>query len=204
MYCCYKLLSVPDKSCRSCVFCVKCKLSNNGPKYQYKYTQTHNSTQTQSLACFGLWVAVSLIATWVFPRLLVFQGVCGCACALVCMRYLCFPGFNSCEVCSGWVICCHRCLTCFKGLCCVCSQVSGSVVSNWPLCEFWMCVLWFFGIYILFLDFLGHQMMDKVQKYNSFNTNTPSESYRNGITCCAIHEFTSSLSLCNLCLIISL
>jgi len=27
---------------------------------------------------------------------------------------------------------------------------------------------------------LRHQMMDKVQKYNSFNTNTPSsESYRN-------------------------
>jgi hypothetical protein len=25
--------------------------------------------------------------------------------------------FNSCEVCSGWVTCCHRCLTCFKGLC---------------------------------------------------------------------------------------
>jgi hypothetical protein len=65
-----------------------------------------------------------------FPWLLVFQGVCGCACALVCMRYLCFPSFNSCEVCSGWVICCHRCLTCFKGLCCVCTQVSGSVVSN--------------------------------------------------------------------------
>jgi len=27
---------------------------------------------------------------------------------------------------------------------------------------------------------LGHQTMDKVQKHNSFNTNTPSsESYRN-------------------------
>jgi hypothetical protein len=37
---------------------------------------------------------VSLIATWVFfPWLLVFQGVCGCACALVCMQYLCFLGF---------------------------------------------------------------------------------------------------------------
>jgi hypothetical protein len=34
------------------------------------------------------------LSTWVFPWLLVFQGVCGCACALVCMRYLCFPGFN--------------------------------------------------------------------------------------------------------------
>jgi hypothetical protein len=37
-----------------------------------------------------------------------------------------------------------------------------------------------FGIYILFLNFLRHQTMDKVQKYNAFNTNTPSsESYRN-------------------------
>jgi hypothetical protein len=35
---------------------------------------------------------VSLIATWVFPCLLVFQGVCGCACALVCMQFLCFLG----------------------------------------------------------------------------------------------------------------
>jgi hypothetical protein len=30
---------------------------------------------------------LSLISTWVFPWLLMFQGVCGCACALVCMRY---------------------------------------------------------------------------------------------------------------------
>jgi hypothetical protein len=44
-------------------------------------------------------------------------GVCGCACALVCMQFLCFLGFNSCEVCSGWVTYCHRCLTCFKGSC---------------------------------------------------------------------------------------
>jgi hypothetical protein len=28
-----------------------------------------------------------------FPWFLVFQGVCGCACALVCMQFLCFPGF---------------------------------------------------------------------------------------------------------------
>jgi hypothetical protein len=72
---------------------------------------------------------------------------------LVFMRYLCFPGFNSCEVCSGWVICCPLCLSCFKCLCCVCTQVSGSVVSNWPLCEFWTCVLWFFGIYIYISQF---------------------------------------------------
>jgi hypothetical protein len=44
-------------------------------------------------------------------------------------------------------------LTCFKGLCCVCTQVSGSVVSNWPLCEFWTCVLWFFWYTYLFLNF---------------------------------------------------
>jgi hypothetical protein len=25
--------------------------------------------------------------------------------------------FMSCEVCSDWVTYCHRCLTCFKGLC---------------------------------------------------------------------------------------
>jgi hypothetical protein len=53
------------------------------------------------LACCGLWVAVSLIATWVlFPWLLVFQGVCGCACALVCMQFLCFPGFLTAVTCA--------------------------------------------------------------------------------------------------------
>jgi hypothetical protein len=46
------------------------------------------------ISCCGLWVGVSLIATWVFPWLLVFLVcVCGCACALVCMQYLCFLGF---------------------------------------------------------------------------------------------------------------
>jgi len=30
----------------------------------------------------------------------------------------------------------------------------------------------FFGIHILFLNFLRHQTMDKVQKYNSFNSIT--------------------------------
>jgi hypothetical protein len=98
------------------------------------------------LACCGLWVAVSLIATRVFfPWLLVFQDVCGCACALVCMQFLCVPRFfMCCEVCSGWVTYCHRCLTCFKGLC-----VSGSVVSNWSLCDLFVdvCIV-IFGIYI--------------------------------------------------------
>jgi hypothetical protein len=37
-----------------------------------------------------------------------------------------------------------------------------------------------FGIYILIPQFLRHQTMDKVQKHNSFNINTPSsESSRN-------------------------
>jgi hypothetical protein len=36
---------------------------------------------------------VSLIATWVFfPGFYCFKGVCGCACALVCMQLL-FPRF---------------------------------------------------------------------------------------------------------------
>jgi hypothetical protein len=63
---------------------------------------------------------------------------------------------------------------------CVCTQVSCSVVSNWPLCEF--CGRVYCDILYIFLipQFLRHQTMDKVQKHNSFNTNTPSsESYRN-------------------------
>jgi hypothetical protein len=36
---------------------------------------------------------VSLISTWVFPWLLVFLGVCGCACALVFYAILVFPRF---------------------------------------------------------------------------------------------------------------
>jgi hypothetical protein len=67
-----------------------------------------------------------------------------------------------------------------QGFMCVCTQVSGSVVSNWPLCEFCGradCDIWYI---FLIPQFLRHQTMDKVQKYNSFNTNTPSsESYRN-------------------------
>jgi hypothetical protein len=55
-----------------------------------------------------------------------------------------------------------------QGFMCLCTQVSGSVVSNWPLCEFWTCVLWFLVYIFLFLNFLRHQTMDKVQKYNSF------------------------------------
>jgi hypothetical protein len=36
---------------------------------------------------------VSLISHLGFLWLLVFRGVCGCACALVCMHFLCFLGF---------------------------------------------------------------------------------------------------------------
>jgi hypothetical protein len=67
-----------------------------------------------------------------------------------------------------------------QGFVCVCTQVSGSVVSNWPLCEF--CGRVYCDIWYIFLirQFLRHQTMNKVQKHNSFNTNTPSsESYRN-------------------------
>jgi hypothetical protein len=46
-------------------------------------------------ACCGLWVAVSLISHLGFFWLLMFRGVCGCACALVCMQFLCFLGFLS-------------------------------------------------------------------------------------------------------------
>jgi hypothetical protein len=58
-----------------------------------------------------------------------------------------------------------------------------SVVSNWPLCEFCGCVYCdILSIFLIpqFFCVLRHQTMDKVQKHNSFNTNTPSsESYRN-------------------------
>jgi uncharacterized membrane protein len=46
-----------------------------------------------------------------------------------------------------------------------------------------VCILVFFGIFssIIFLV-LGHQMMDKVQKYTSINANTPlSETYRSDL-----------------------
>jgi hypothetical protein len=100
------------------------------------------------LACCGLWVAVSLIATWVFPRLLVFQG-----CMWVCMclglyAILVFPRFY--ELWSvqwlGHLL--PPVSDLLQGLMCVCAQVSCSVVSNWPLCDFlWTCVLWYF-VYI--------------------------------------------------------
>jgi hypothetical protein len=64
--------------------------------------------------CFSLWchVGVSLASS-----------VSGCVWVWVCVclglyAILVFSQvFNSCEVCSGWVTYCHRCLTCFKGLC---------------------------------------------------------------------------------------
>jgi hypothetical protein len=44
----------------------------------------------------------------------------------------------------------------------------------------WTCVLWYLVYIFLIPQFLRHHTMDKVQKYSSFNTNTPSsESYRN-------------------------
>jgi hypothetical protein len=50
-------------------------------------------------------------------------------------------------------------------------------------------------IYILFLNFLRHQTMDKFQKYNSFNTNTPSsESYRNYVFDCWFLIYSAELA----------
>jgi hypothetical protein len=121
---------------------------------------------------------VSLIGTWVFPWLLVIQGVCGCACALVCMQYLCFLGFLWAVKCAvaGSLIATSVWLA-SRVYVCVCTQVSCSVVSNWPLCDFCGCV--YCDILSIFLIlqiclFFRHQTMDKVQKHNSFNTNTPS------------------------------
>jgi hypothetical protein len=52
----------------------------------------------------------------------------------------------------------------------------------WALTLMWIldvCIV-IFLVYIFIPQVLRHQTMDKVQKYNSFNTNTPSsESYRN-------------------------
>jgi hypothetical protein len=54
-----------------------------------------------------------------------------------------------------------------QGFMCVCTQVSGSVVSNWALCEF--CGRVYCDIWYIFLipQFLRHQTMDTVQKHNS-------------------------------------
>jgi hypothetical protein len=58
-----------------------------------------------------------------------------------------------------------------EGFMCVCAQVSCSVVSNWPFCDF--CGRVYCDILSIFLIpqfclFLRHQTMDKVQKHNSF------------------------------------
>jgi hypothetical protein len=95
--------------------------TQGGPKYQYKIctnTQWHtntiayknNDTTFRKLVLlplsgilywyFGppcvLWSVSSCVTNChlgFFPWLLVFQGVCGCACALVFMQFLCFLGF---------------------------------------------------------------------------------------------------------------
>jgi hypothetical protein len=59
-----------------------------------------------------------------------------------------------------------------QGFACVCAQVSCSVVSNWPLCDF--CGRVYCDILSIFLIpqfclFWRHQTMEKVQKHNSFN-----------------------------------
>jgi hypothetical protein len=59
-----------------------------------------------------------------------------------------------------------------QGFMCVCTQVSCSVVSNWPLCEFCgrvYCDIWSIFLIPQFCLFLRDQTMDKVPKHNSFN-----------------------------------
>jgi hypothetical protein len=87
-----------------------------------------------------------------------------------------------------------------QGFMCVCTQVSGSVVSNWHLCEF--CGRVYCDIWYIFLipQFLRHQMMDKVQKHNSFNTSTPSsESYRNYSSQSFCGMFCGTFSFSHIC-----
>jgi hypothetical protein len=56
---------------------------------------------------------VSLISHLGFLWLLVFRGVCECACALVCMQFLYSLGFLCAVKCAvaGSLIACHLCLT---------------------------------------------------------------------------------------------
>jgi hypothetical protein len=57
------------------------------------YTKYHNK-HFQKFAQGSITHSYSLIVTWVFPWLLVFQGVCGCACAFGLYAILVFPRFS--------------------------------------------------------------------------------------------------------------
>jgi hypothetical protein len=86
--------------------------AKRGPKYQYKLHTAiglcaiiwlcviYMVILAPLFACCGLWVAVPLISHLGFFWLLVFRCVCGCACALVCIQFLCFLGFLSDVMCA--------------------------------------------------------------------------------------------------------
>jgi hypothetical protein len=107
----------------------------------------------------------------------VYVCVCGCvcvwsctsACALVCMRYLCFLGFYKLWSVQWLGHLLPPVSDLLQDFMCVCPQVSGFVVSNWSLCEFCghvYCDIW----YIFSIpQFFRHQKMDKFQKHNSFH-----------------------------------
>jgi hypothetical protein len=85
-----------------------------------------------------LWFVSSCVANCHlgFFWLLVFRGVCGCACALVCMQYLCFLGFLCAVKCAVAGSLTATCVWLASRVCvCVCTQVSHSVASNWSLCD---------------------------------------------------------------------
>jgi hypothetical protein len=114
-------------------------------------------------ACCGLWVAVSLISHLglsvshlSFLWLLVFRGVCGCACALVCMQFLCFLGFYVLWSVQWLGHLLPPVFDWLQGFMCVCAQVSCSVISNWSLHDLFVevCIVVLLSIIFNFLKFV--------------------------------------------------
>jgi hypothetical protein len=115
--------------------------------------------------------------------------VCACVC-IGLYAILVFPRFLCVVICVVAVSLTATCvLLASRVYVCVCAQVSCSVVSNWSLCDLFVdvCILIYLSFNLLsiifnffqFCLFLRHQTMDKVQKHNSFNANTPSsKSYK--------------------------
>jgi hypothetical protein len=137
---------------------------------QLTWAHTHINPWSKSDTGGNKWPS-HLIATWVFPWLLVFQGVCGCACALFCMQYLCFLEFYVLFSVQWLGQLLPPVSDLLQGFMCVRAQLSCSVVSNWPLCDFCGRVYWdILYIFLIpqFCLFLRHQTMDKVQKHNTF------------------------------------
>jgi hypothetical protein len=105
-----------------------------------------------SLACCDLCVAVSRLHPGVF-WLLVFKCVCGCACALVCMQFLCFIFFKCCRIFSGCITCCHMCLASRVCVCAPRKYALWLVIYPCVIC-LWTCVLWSSVYNFQFLNFV--------------------------------------------------